>query len=428
MLKKEKVEDAKMKTARTGLKAATITAMALAISLLIGTGISDAQKSVSAVNNAGVMRAPMVSASSLGGQSSRMSQAPALSAASVPRSETFSALPHCSTTAKPNLPLTALPGVSVAKTLYGGRSIRLPSDRIHDPSDIIQERKFPNPVDRKHLGGPDRGDHWYSDLNPADVSWELLEIIQQEQMEAYDRKLGYGPPADSTTDSLDDLISGRRLGKPTENQKSSGGKGGDGGDNSGSGGGTTEKPKPAGSNSDTAEKPKPAEGKVKETAGQKDAKKDAEPEGDDPDEIRFAIVTAASHVVSEVINIDMVSGDNPSDRLPGKSQSATQRTYYRGLPHGREHRIGPDHHNRPDVTGSPVASLVMANPMGHAASPTPDGENPNPGPKANPVASASASVAGAIMTNPMGYAASPAIGPDGQPVNPPGPLGPRAEP
>ena len=89
----------------------------------------------------------------------------------------------------------------------------------------------------------------------------------------------------------------------------------------------------------------------------------------------------------------------------------------------REQRLGPNHKNRPDVTGSPASSLVMANPMSYAASPTPDGgSNPPPGPEYNPVASATSAAAGSTMANRMGYAASPAIGTDGKDPGPvPGP-------
>ena len=62
-----------MKNTRTGFKAAAITAATLAISLLIGTGISEAMRLTSAVNRAGAMRAPAIRAQSFGAKSSHMS-------------------------------------------------------------------------------------------------------------------------------------------------------------------------------------------------------------------------------------------------------------------------------------------------------------------------------------------------------------------
>ena len=193
-----------------------------------------------------------------------------------------------------------------------------------------------------------------------------------------------------------------------------------GNDTSGSGGGTNETKK----TTETKETKEAKEAKaVKETTVKPDGKKDG-PEGDDPDEFRSPVSTVTSSGVSEAINFDMVSGDNPSDRLPGGSKSATRRTSYRGFTHAQEEpRMGVDPHDRPDVMGSPVSSRGMANPMGYAASPTPDGgSNPPPGPEYNPVASATSAAAGSTMTNQMGYAASPAVGTDGKDPGPsPGP-------
>jgi hypothetical protein len=56
----------------SGCKTAAITAATLAISLLIGTGISDAMQSTSAIKRAGAVRTPAIRAQSFGAKSSHM--------------------------------------------------------------------------------------------------------------------------------------------------------------------------------------------------------------------------------------------------------------------------------------------------------------------------------------------------------------------
>ncbi|MDQ7783333.1 MAG: hypothetical protein RDU20_10665 [Desulfomonilaceae bacterium] len=301
-------------------------------------------------------------------------------------------------------------------------TIHLPPDRIPDPSDIIREERFPNPVDERHLGGPDRepprnNPQGYRDWKDAQRASDVSNSSCMWDDRTWDKASHWG--GDGHPDGhplIRDTSRGYNSRCASENigEKQSGGK-----DTSEGGGGTRE----------TAEEPKP----VEEDAGKPDASRGNE-EGDEPDELtspvaQEAVTGTLNTVTSPVIEQagERISrdgsrgGSSGSSASPGLSRSGTNTR--RGLPHAREHRFGPRHENRPDVTGGPVSSGVTVNPMSRAASPTPDGEtDPPPGPQYSPVASASAVDGDGTMANPMGYAESPAIGTDGKdPGPPPGP-------
>ncbi len=458
-----------MKNTRKG-KAAAMTAATLAISLLIGTGISEAMRLTSG-NRAGGMRATAIRAQSFGAKSSHMSinRARAMRATAI-RAKSFGGKSGHVAINRAWVKRARVVGAqSVARegrhnllrglALFGeighvgdhfhgadnfytravlaargnyfqvlpirfpGRTIQWPSGRIPDPSDIPgweDLEHFPgrDMINSKYLGGPDREynpardgtrDDYERQMRAADISDASCMWDEATWDKVTNHWGSPGGPLVGDTTSGNWKCDEPYVGLYHDNKGGSKDNGSGGTDNSGSTSDTKKK----------ETKETTAEAKVvKEDDGKKGDNGGTGTEGDDPDELR-------SPIAEEMEAIDMLSGYDLRDRRSGKNGGPSFPTYGNtpvGLP-GHEQRLGPDHKNRPDVTASPASGLTTANPMSYAASPTPDGgSNPPPGPEYNPVASTTSAAAGSTIANRMGYASSPAIGTGGKdPSPPPGP-------
>jgi hypothetical protein len=426
-----------------------ITAATVAISLLIGAAISEAMQSRAAMNRAGARRSPAIRVQSCGVKSSQMAvnraramRVPAIRAQLFGGKSSQMAVNRAvakrvrvvgvQSFERQNHQLLPGPALSSSRALqdntfgtvfqeplhFPGRTIRPPSERIPDPSDIqrmddLDHVPGRDMIDSRYLGGPDRSPDGYvpdpklpgldydmanslSDMSSSDCLWDAATWDKVSHWG------GGGGPLIGDTTSRNYWVC------PDKDTDQDGG-------NKGSGGKDT-----SGSESGTKETAKEAK-VVKESTTKPDGKKDG-PEGDDPDELGSPIAQQWAKRIEMVSLKDSIDSRSGNSGISSLSPTGTNTP--RGLPHGREQRLGPNHKNRPDATGSPVSSMVMANPMGYAASPTPDGNsNPPPGPEFNPVASAKSTAAGStIMATPVGYAASPAVGTDGKDSGPsPGP-------
>jgi hypothetical protein len=404
-------------------KIAMITAVSLAITFLIGTGMSDARK-LTSINRAAAMRATAIRAHSFAGKSGALSikragavRANAVNAQSSgkKRRHTLQGLALLGASAVGGASFTTIPPIH-----FPGRTLRPPSERVPDPSDIprwddVEHVPGRDMIDSRYLGGPDR--QYDSDRDWQWGTWEDYQLRNQlddishasclwdaaTSHKMFDHWGGPGNPMlDNDTDR-----GNWRCGSDDK-----------GGKDNGSGGTDTSDSK---KDNTKATKETVKEAKVvKEDSGKKGDKGSPGSEGDDPDELR-------SPIAQEMEAIDMLAGydsrnrGSGNDRGPSLTRTGTNTP--RGLPHAREHRVGPRHENRPDVAGSPASGLAIANSMSYAASPTPDGgSNPPPGPEYNPVASATSAAAGSAVANQMGYASSAAVGAGGKdPGPPPGP-------
>jgi|GEM_PF-7088440 len=382
-------------------KTAMIAAATLAITFLIGAGISDARK-LTSIKRAGTMRANAVNARSSGKQRRHTMQGLALLGASAVGGASF----------------------EIPPIQFPGRTLRPPNDRIPDPSDIprwddVEHVPGRDMIDSRYLGGPDR--QYDSDRDWQWGTWDDYQLRNQLDDishasclwdAATSQKMFHwgGGPDSPIMDNDTDRGNWRCIDSDDKGGKDNGSGGKDTSGTSGT--------KETKETKETAKETKV----VKEDAGKKGDNGGTGTEGDDPDELRSPIAQEM-----EAINIDMLSGydsrnrGSGNDRGPSLTRTGTNTP--RGLPHAREHRIGPRHENRPDTSGSPASGLVVSSQMSYAASPTPDGgSNPSPGPEYTPVASATSAAAGSGVANRMGYASSAVVGTRGKDPGPaPGP-------
>jgi hypothetical protein len=400
-------------------KAAMIAVATLAISLMIGAGISDARK-LTSINRRGAMRATAIRAQSFAGKGSHMSikRAGAMRDNSV-KVRSSRKKPDHTLRGLALLGVRSVGGASfqIPAIQFPGRTMRPPSERIPDPSDIprwedVEHVPGHDMIDSRYLGGPDR--QYDSDRDWRWGTWEDYQLRNQLDDISHasclwdaatmQKMSHWGGPGSPIMDNDTDRGNWRCIDSDDK-----------GGKDNGSGG------KDTSGTSGTKETKETKETKaVKEDSGKKGDKGSPGTEGDDPDELR-------SPIAQEMEAIEMLSGydsrtrGSGNDRGPDLTRTGTNTP--RGLPHAREHRIGPRHENRPDTTGTPASGLVVSSRMSYAASPTPDGgSNPPPGPEYNPVASATSSVTGSAVANRTEYAASAAVGAGGKnPGPPPGP-------
>ncbi len=426
-------------------KTAAIATATLAISVLIGTGISEAMRLTSG-NRAGGMRATAIRAKSFGKKSIHMSSnkarlkpARVVGAQSVARARdhTLQWLPLLGEIGHVGDHFYGRDTLRATREVRGnyfqvlpihdpGRTIQWPSERMSDPSDIPRWEDlehFPgrDMINSKYLGGPDReydyerdwhwGSYWdylnrnrLSDISHASCLWDAATI---------QKMFHWGGPGSPILDN--DTNAGNWRCGPWDDK---------GGKDNGSGGTDT-----SGSESGKKDNTKATKEFVKEEAkvvkdddGKKGDNGGTGTEGDDPDELRSPIAQEMQD-----INVDMLFEYGSGGRTSANSAVFPMpRTGSNNTPvglAGTQQRIGPGHENRPDVTPSSVSGLAISSQMSYAESPTPDGgSNPPPGPEYNPVASTTSSGVGSATANRMGYVSSPAIGDDGGKVGPlPGP-------
>jgi hypothetical protein len=312
-----------------------------------------------------------------------------------------------------------------------GRNRTLPGplpglDRIPDPSDIMKgwgdTRNVPGKdmINSRYLGGPDKEynaarDGSYldyktrnsnSDISNADCMWN------EGTWNKVTHWGGNGSPL------IGDTTTGNNFRcNPDERYDTNNGSG-----NKGTGGKQN-------SDKSTGTKEIKAESKVvKEVSGKPGDKGSKGTEGDDPDEFKSP-VTQNSLKRVEMLDLPLLSdvmswtantgSGNRSGNGNGLTRSGTNTP--RGLPSTHVHKIGPNHENRPDTSGSPTSSFAAINRLSYAASPTPDGgNNPPPGPEFSPLTLAN-STANSTLRSRQGYASSPAIDGEGGSVGPTGP-------
>ncbi len=405
----------------TRCRIAGIAAATLAISFLIGTGISDAMK---LTHKGGGMRATAIRAKSFAGKGAVMSlkRTTAMRANVVNARSSWKKRRH-TLQGLALLGATTIGGASfgIPPVQFPGRTIRPPFERIPDPSDIprwedVEHVPGLDMIDSRWLGGPDREPGSYN--NPRrtyDTQNELYDISDADCLwdaATWNKVEHWGPQAGPLAD---DTHRGNWRCDPGYQ---------DWDDDKGSGGKDTTETSGTKDTKDTNETKETKEIKetnaVKEDPGKKGDKGTPGSEGDDPDELR-------SPIAQEMEAIDMLAGydsrnrGSGNDRGPGLTRTGSNTP--RGLPHAQEHRIGPRHENRPDVAGSPASGLAISSQKSYAASPTPDGgSNPPPGPEFSPIASTTSAAAGSAIANQMGYASSAAVGTDGKDPGPaPGP-------